>query len=127
MIELRAKAIEARLLLREVGGGRSGGLGFEGAMHSLMAAVLLGLASRDALGGNAELDPPYAEPAEAARAEGGERRTVVGADRARQAVFAKQPFQRGAAARIIRPRQDLGAEQIAAEGVADGEWIAVVT
>src|SRR6202030_4719725 len=40
-IELLAKTLEARLLLRQVGGRRSGGFGLQRLVHPLMAAVLL--------------------------------------------------------------------------------------
>src|SRR5271166_4481887 len=60
-----SEAIEDTLLL-EQGGLRWGrGLGLERAVHSLVTAVLLRLPRLDALGEDAELDPPDAQRAEA--------------------------------------------------------------
>src|SRR6202011_5762184 len=79
-IELLAKTLEARLLLRQVGGRRSGGFGPQRLVHPLMASVLLRLARLDALRRDAELDPPYPEPTQPTRAERGKRRRVFGRD-----------------------------------------------
>jgi hypothetical protein len=55
VIELVAKAVEALLLLGQVGGRRSYGFGLEGFMHPLVPPVLLGLARRDPLRRDAQL------------------------------------------------------------------------
>jgi hypothetical protein len=52
-IELVDEVIEAGLLLQGVHARRSGRLLFEGQMHALMTAILLGMAWFDALDGNA--------------------------------------------------------------------------
>ena len=110
LIELGAELIAAALLGRRGGRGRrTGTLGLERAMHALVAAVLLRLAGRDALRCDAELDPPDREPAKSAGSDRGERRTVVGAQRARQAIILKRPLQRVAAVRVVGPRHHLRA------------------
>src|SRR6266849_1973006 len=123
VIELVTEVIEALLLMGQGGGRRIRGFGLERLVHPLMAAVLLGLARLDALRPDAQLDPPDPEPAKPARTERGEGGAIIGADRARQAVLAKHPLQLRAAAVIVRMRQDLRAQQVAAEGVAHGERI----
>ena len=55
------EGIEPPLLLQHVGGGGAGGFGFERQVHALMAAVLFGVARRDALEPNAEPQPPDRE------------------------------------------------------------------
>src|SRR5271170_1163867 len=99
LVELGAELIEAPLLRRRTGGGRVGALGLERAMHPFMPSVLLRLARLDPLGHNPELDPPYRQPAQAAGAHRGERRAVVRAHRAGQAVLPEHPLQRGGSGR----------------------------
>src|SRR5262245_27033427 len=55
LVELVAEAVEAPLLGGVVPARRSGGLGLERPVHSLMAAVLLGATRLDALVGDAQL------------------------------------------------------------------------
>jgi hypothetical protein len=50
---LSTEAIEARLLLEQIRCGRVGGLLFQGEMHALVAAVLLGMARANALNADA--------------------------------------------------------------------------
>jgi hypothetical protein len=56
LVELVAEVIELELLGCEAGGGRDGGVPFEGEMHALMDGVLLGLAGLDEHGVDPELD-----------------------------------------------------------------------
>lgn len=58
LVEDLHELVEAGLLLEEVGGGRLGGLFFQGEMHAFVAAILLRMARLDALNGNAEAKPP---------------------------------------------------------------------
>ena len=57
-VELADEGIEARLLLQIVTAGRARRLLFQGKVHALMAAVLLGMTWLDALDSNAEPEPP---------------------------------------------------------------------
>src|SRR6266511_2480426 len=49
IVELFTEVIELPLLCAQVGSGRSGGFSFQGAMHPLVAAVLLWFAGFDEL------------------------------------------------------------------------------
>jgi len=62
--------------------GRSGCFFFQREMHTLVAAVLLRVARRDALDGDAEAKPPHREFGEIEEAvRTGERHAIVGPDR----------------------------------------------
>jgi len=61
MVEAVHKGIEARLLLQDVRRGGAGRFRFEGEVHPLVPAVLLGMSRRDALEANAEPQPPDGE------------------------------------------------------------------
>src|SRR5215831_18229123 len=58
LVEDLHELVEAGLLLEEVGGGRLGGLFFQGEMHAFVAAILLRMARLDAFNANAEAKPP---------------------------------------------------------------------
>jgi len=60
-IELFAKAIKPALLTAAGVSWRSRGLGFERAMHALVAAVLLRFTRFDELGENPKAHPPSGE------------------------------------------------------------------
>jgi hypothetical protein len=62
MIVVAPKAIEPRLLLAVVRGGRCRGLGLERAVHPFVPAILLRLAALDALQGNPGLEPLHRQP-----------------------------------------------------------------
>src|SRR5216684_2283294 len=78
VIELVAEVIEAPLLGSERGGRRLGGFCLEGLVHAFMPPVLLGLARHNAHWGDAQLEPPHRQPAQAAGGQRGERRTIIG-------------------------------------------------
>src|SRR5216684_2414299 len=78
VIELVAEVIEALLLGSERGGRRLGGFCLEGLVHAFMPPVLLGLARHNAHWGDAQLDPPHRQPAQAAGGQRGERRSIIG-------------------------------------------------
>jgi hypothetical protein len=52
VIKLFQEGVELGLLLQEVGARRAGGFFFQGEMHALMPAILLGMAGTDPLNGN---------------------------------------------------------------------------
>jgi hypothetical protein len=58
-IEFADESFEPRLLLESVQARRPSRLCLEGAVHALMAAVLLWMAGLDALEGDAEPEPPH--------------------------------------------------------------------
>src|SRR5947209_8484078 len=90
-----AELIEALLLGRAVGCRWAGCLGFEDAMHPLVAAVLLGMSGRNALEANSQLEPTHREPGQTGnRRRGGERAAIVRAHDLRQSVLPKRPFVR---------------------------------
>ena len=68
-VEVGPELVEPALLGRAVAGRWDRGLGFEGAVHALVAAILLGAGGLDEIGQDAELDPPDAQPAETGERE----------------------------------------------------------
>ena len=82
---------------------RLGGLRFQRQMHPFMSAVLLGVARRDALEGNAEPQPPdgeLAEPVERVRRREGH--AVVGPDCVRQDAVLKGALKDGERVPFLR-------------------------
>ena len=69
-VEVGPELVEPALLGRAVAGRWDGGLGFEGAVHALVAAILLGAGGLDEIGQDAELDPPDGEPVKASQGKG---------------------------------------------------------
>ena len=61
VVEFLEEIIEPGLLLQAVHAGGSRGFLFQGEMHALVAAVLLGLAGLDAFDIDAEPEPPDGE------------------------------------------------------------------
>jgi hypothetical protein len=53
--------VEARLLLKKIGGRRLGGFFFQSEVHAFMTAVLLRVTRLDALDPNAQAEPPDRE------------------------------------------------------------------
>ena len=101
LIELAAKMIEALLLCERVSGWRFGGLSLERLVHSFMPSVLLGLGRCDALGCDAELEPPHRQAAQPRHPHRSERCAIVGTYHARQAKFTEQPLEMAAAAAMV--------------------------
>src|SRR5205085_6138360 len=58
VVIMLAEPVEAGLLLAGIGGRRGRGLRLQGAMHALMAAVLLGRSRSNEARLDAELEPP---------------------------------------------------------------------
>src|SRR6266446_2346108 len=79
-IVVLAEAVEARLLLERAGGGRSGGLRLQRAMHALVPAVVLRARGPDVARLDAKLEPPDRQRRQAARPGRAERSAVVGAN-----------------------------------------------
>src|SRR5439155_1453803 len=121
------EGIEARLLLEHVRLGRPRRLSLQREMHPLVPAVLLGLARLDALDANAEPQPPhrqFAQPVERMPRRKGH--PVVGANRTWEPEVLERPLEDGKRKLLLRRRQRLAGQQVAAREVGDGERIAVL-
>ena len=96
--------------------------GFECAMHSLVCAVLFGVAGHDALDLDAQPNPPQRQRRKSCQAGRSERTAVVRQDRPRQSVLAEDALEGTACvrplARWIRP----AGEQVAAVAVRQS-WL----
>jgi len=64
-------------------------------VESLVSSVLLGMAGQDALGVDAELDPPRMQAGEPVDRLRGEGRAVISADHVGQAVLSEGAFKQG--------------------------------
>ena len=83
---------ETALLCRQIGFGWLHRLQ-KRAMKPFVPAILLGMARIDPLVTDAQVDLPGRQRRQSGNAGRGEGRAVVGADRLRQAVFPKSPFE----------------------------------
>jgi hypothetical protein len=104
------KAAEAELLRGERVRGRLGGLLLERPVHALVAAVLLRLAGGNALGPDAELDPPNRQPRQPARCDRGERRPVIRANRQRPPELAEGRLEDRPHVALVRATQAFAAQ-----------------
>ena len=80
VVEDVAEGVELQLLLTQRGRRQLTALEFQGQVHAFVPAVLLRVAWVDAVGPNAQLDPPHGQIGKPARRKRGKRRAVVGAD-----------------------------------------------
>src|SRR5882672_8213192 len=119
-----AEAVEARLLLGQACRRRLGRVVLERAMHALMPAVLLRLGRLDPLRPDSKLDPPQRQCRQPARRRRGKGRSVVRADRPRQAELAERLIEDRPHMRIICTGHLLAAQQIAAHRIAQCQRIA---
>ena len=94
-VELSPETVEASLLTAQGGGRRSRRLLLERLVHPLVAAILLGVAGFDELGGDAQADPPNGEAAQSADGRRRKGHTVVGTNDGREAVFLEQAAYHG--------------------------------
>ena len=92
-------------------------------MHPLVSAVLLRIAWLDAFDANPEAQPPDRELAQTEDGIGaGEGKTVVGADRLRQAKVLKSPFKHGKCVDRFGRRQSIATDQVTTGEVGDGAY-----
>jgi hypothetical protein len=80
-------------------------------VHALVRAILLRLARQDPLVLNAETHPPDIQLGESVNAGGRERDAIVGADRPRQAMRAKEAIKDRAHALAFRRRESMAGDQ----------------
>src|SRR5262245_1443013 len=95
LIVMAAEQIKACLLLGCIRRRRDRGLRLQGAMHALVPPVLLRRSRTDEVRHDAKLQPPGRQFGEACSAARAKRRSIVAADRKRQAVLAKGPLKIG--------------------------------
>lgn len=81
LVVLAAELVEAALLGAPVGRHRRHGLLLQGQVHALVASVLLRMRRLDALGHDAQLDPPQRQSGSSGNPQRGKGRAVVGANR----------------------------------------------
>lgn len=120
-----AEAVEDALLSTERAGGRASGLGFEGAMETFMAAVLLRASGLDEFGADAQMEPPDLEFGEAENGLGGKGDAIIRANQGGQAEFGEESSEDGLDERKRDGWERLATEEVAAEGVDYGEGIAI--
>src|SRR5438105_7208486 len=87
------ESVEALLLTTKSRRRGTSGLGFERAMHSLVSAILLGMAWDDPFDRNSETDPPQREAGKPCQAWRSERTAVVREDRTGQAIGAEHALE----------------------------------
>ena len=93
MVVLATKPIQFALLAAPVLGRTE--ILLEGAVHAFVASVLLRMTGLDALRHDAQLDPTYRQTRQPAHGRRGKRRSVVGADSLRQAMFPEGGLEDG--------------------------------
>src|SRR5262249_12196367 len=101
-----------------------GGLVLEGPVHALVASVLGWGGWRDALGQNAQMDPPDAEPREAAGRSRGEGSAVVAADDLGEAERAEGELAALPGVLLGRTRVAIATKQVSAERIHERERVA---
>jgi hypothetical protein len=126
MVVLLDEGVEASLLSPHGGCGRSCGTLFEGFVHPLMPAVLLGAPRFDQLGINTEADPPDRQFGEPAQGSGGKGCTVVGTDDVGQSILLECAAKHCPGVLVAGADKCLTAEEEAAVAVRYGEGIAIL-
>jgi hypothetical protein len=124
-VVLAPELVESLLLGVEVAPGRSGGLRLEGPVHTLVAAILLGMRGLDEFGVDPEANPPHGELGQTSEGRGRERDAVVGPDDARQAVFLEKACEHGLCEVHGGGPEALAGQQEAAVTIHDRQRVAV--
>ena len=125
VVEFILEAIELALLAVHVRAWRERRLGLHGLVHPLVLAILLWTCGQDALVLDAQADPPDVELREPVDACRGERDTVVGADRAGQAIFAEGAVEDRKDVHDLRREQPVTRQQVAGVQVGHRQRVAV--
>src|SRR5260370_21171512 len=127
VVEDGEEAIEAGLLLQEVGGCELGGFFLQGEMHAFVTAIVLGMARLDPFDADTQAEPPDGEFAQMEQGVSGSKRdTVVTANVGGQAALLKKPFEGGKRVVFASGRERLAAQEISAGMIGDGEWVTVL-
>src|SRR5262245_56593095 len=100
-----------------------GDIVLKGSVHAFVASILAGLARLNALGTDAQLDPPFRQLTDPAQGQGGKGGAVIGANAIRQAVSAKSPLKPGSNRLIGRVLQGPTDQQIPREIVTERQRI----
>ncbi len=89
VIILAQELVEACLLRELLWRWRMGRFGLQGAMHSLVAPILLQVTRLNSLVANAQLDPPDVQLGQSTNRRRGKWRAIVGTNRLGQTIVAK--------------------------------------
>ena len=119
-----AEHVETLLLCRGAGSRGLNSRALERAVHAFVTPVLLWPTRLDALGHDAQPDPPDRQARETGRAGARERHAVVGAQPLGQAVAAKHSLEGGPCLRTPCARQRPTVEQVARAVIHDGQGVA---
>ena len=104
--------------------GRPRGLRLQDRLKLFVGSVLLGMAGGDALGRDAQLDPPDAEPRQPRGRRARKRRAVIAANALRQPIVGKRARET-ATRRIVRVAgQRIASQHVTTEAVAQRERMA---
>ena len=123
VIVVDTEPVKGALLLASVGLRRDGGLGLEGTVEALEAAILLRMAWLGTLGYDAQLDPPDGDRAQPAQANASEGSPVVGAYGLGQAVLPKDALKAAPDARGMWTGKPLAGQEVARVAVHHGQGI----
>lgn len=124
MVALFADVVELRLLGAQVGAGRSGGVGFQGARPALVTTVLWGGTGFHARRQDAPAPPPGGPLGPPGTGVGGERHAVIGANPPRHATFVAHTEADGCGLRDAWRGQGGAATAQAAVAISHGPGIA---
>lgn len=121
------EVLEALLLLQEIEGWGLGGFLFQGQMHTLVAAVLLGVAWFDALYPDTEAQPPNRKPGQAEKGIGrSEGDTVIGTDGLWNPELFENTLKDGESELGTGRCESFAGEQVTGAVIGNGERIAVL-
>jgi hypothetical protein len=120
-----AEGIEGALLGGQARLRRPTRLPLERLVHALVGAVLLRVGGQNPLVLDAESQPPDVQLREAVNAGGGEGHAVIGANRAGQAILAKESIEDGAYAPSSGGEPAVARQEIAGVLVGDRQRVAV--
>ena len=118
-----AKGVKGSLLPPHRRLGRISRLCLQRPVQSLQSTVLLRVARVDPLRYDTQLDPPYRQLREAAQADAGEGRSVVGPDHPWKSVLPKGPLQDSAHLRPVGLSQPIADQQVPRGGVLRSQRI----
>ncbi len=122
LVVVPAEGVEAGLLFVGIARRRTRGLRLQGAMHPLMAAIVLRRSRADEAQPNAKPQPPRRQSCQPAGSGTAEWRSIVAADRSRQSIASEGPLKHWTSS-LDRLRRDLDFDQKTAVTVRHGQGI----